>query len=104
MFFVLYPLGISSEMWLVYSSIPTASKLNPLYGYVLWAILGIYIPGENPFRVHRLLKPKRRICKRALIGFAPLRLIVRALGSYVLYTHMMAQRRRIMRGKQRARD
>jgi hypothetical protein len=25
-------------------------------------------------------------------------------GSYVLYTHMMAQRRRVLRGKQRARD
>jgi hypothetical protein len=55
LFFILYPIGISSEMWLVYSSIPAASKQNPLYGYGLWAILGIYVPGESacpPCGVH----------------------------------------------------
>ncbi|KAF2666559.1 PTPLA-domain-containing protein [Microthyrium microscopicum] len=69
LFFVLYPLGIGSEVWLVFKSIPAASKQNPLLGYALMAIMGIYVPG-----------------------------------SYVLYTHMMAQRRRVMRGKQRAKE
>ncbi|KAF2396778.1 PTPLA-domain-containing protein [Trichodelitschia bisporula] len=68
-FFVLYPLGISSEVWLVYQAIPSAMKLSPLFGYGLWAVLAVYVPG-----------------------------------SYVLYSHMMTQRRRIMRGKQRARE
>ena len=66
-FFVLYPLGISCECWLVYKSLPMADTLAEWYGWALRAALAIYVPG-----------------------------------SYVLFTHMMAQRRRIMRGKQRA--
>lgn len=66
-FYVLYPLGISCECWLVYSAIEPAGNLNPLIAYGLWAVLAIYVPG-----------------------------------SYILYTHMMAQRRRVMRGKKRA--
>jgi very-long-chain (3R)-3-hydroxyacyl-CoA dehydratase len=44
-FYVLYPLGISSEMWLVYKAITPAAQLNPNFGYALWAILAIYVPG-----------------------------------------------------------
>jgi very-long-chain (3R)-3-hydroxyacyl-CoA dehydratase len=46
LFFVLYPLGISSEAWLVYKSVPHASKQDPRLGYLLYAILGIYVPGK----------------------------------------------------------
>ncbi|KAF1989975.1 PTPLA-domain-containing protein, partial [Aulographum hederae CBS 113979] len=66
-FFILYPLGISSECWLIYKASEPASKLNPLYAYACYAVLAVYVPG-----------------------------------SYILYTHMMAQRRRIMRGKAKA--
>lgn len=45
-FFVLYPLGISSECGLVYKSIAPAESWNVAYGYVLKAILLVYIPGE----------------------------------------------------------
>jgi len=45
-FFILYPLGISSECWLVYSSIAPAKRLNAAYEYVLKAILFVYIPGR----------------------------------------------------------
>ncbi|RFU28841.1 hypothetical protein B7463_g7486, partial [Scytalidium lignicola] len=65
-FFVLYPLGISSECWMIYKAIKPASKLREEYAWALYAILAIYIPG-----------------------------------SYILYTHMMAQRRKVMRGKRR---
>lgn len=47
-FYVLYPLGISSEMWLVHKSIDPASKRNPLFRYILWAVLAIYVPGMTP--------------------------------------------------------
>jgi very-long-chain (3R)-3-hydroxyacyl-CoA dehydratase len=46
LFFVLYPLGISSEMALVYKSIPEASKRDEKLGWVGYAILGIYFPGK----------------------------------------------------------
>ncbi len=63
-FFVLYPMGISSECWLVYSAIAPAGRH---YGkelvWALWAILAIYVPG-----------------------------------AYVLYTHMMAQRKKVLKG------
>ncbi|KAH9828182.1 PTPLA-domain-containing protein [Teratosphaeria destructans] len=61
-FFVLYPLGISSECWLVYLSIAPARSWNAAYEWVLKAILFVYVPG-----------------------------------SYVLFTHMMAQRRKVLR-------
>ena len=61
-FLVLYPLGISSECWLVYRAIPLASQRNEGLGYALWAILAIYVPG-----------------------------------SYILFSHMLTQRRKIAR-------
>jgi Protein tyrosine phosphatase-like protein, PTPLA len=51
LFFVLYPLGISSEMYEVYSAIPHAMKKNPLIGYILYTVLGVYFPGELTFYV-----------------------------------------------------
>ena len=46
-FFVLYPIGISSECWLMYKAIDPAESWNKAYGYVIKAILFIYIPGEQ---------------------------------------------------------
>jgi len=64
-FFILYPLGIGSECWLVYKAIPLATQIADYWAYVLYAILAVYVPGSN-----------------------------------ILYKHMMAQRRKVMRGKQ----
>lgn len=61
-FLVLYPMGIASECWLVYSAIPAAAKVREEFSWGLWAILAIYVPG-----------------------------------SYVLFSHMLRQRRRIGR-------
>jgi hypothetical protein len=63
-FFVLYPLGISSECWLVWKAIEPAKSYNEAWQWVLRAILFIYVPG-----------------------------------AYILYSHMMAQRRKVLRGK-----
>ncbi|KAI4738876.1 PTPLA-domain-containing protein [Aureobasidium sp. EXF-12298] len=62
-FFVLYPLGISSECWLVWKAASGPAKEYTGVREGLIAILLIYIPG-----------------------------------SYILFTHMMAQRRKVMRG------
>ncbi|PTD09848.1 putative very-long-chain (3R)-3-hydroxyacyl-CoA dehydratase [Fusarium culmorum] len=61
-FFVLYPVGIFSECWLIWLATAPAGHLNELYKFALQAILAIYVPG-----------------------------------SYVLYSHMMTQRRKVMR-------
>ncbi|PNS19197.1 hypothetical protein CAC42_2374 [Sphaceloma murrayae] len=63
-FFILYPIGISSECWMIILSIGPAYAGNPLVAYLFLAVLTLYIPG-----------------------------------SYILYTHMMAQRRKVMKGK-----
>ena len=63
-FIVLYPLGISSECWLIYLAIKPANEISELWGYFYWSMLALYVPG-----------------------------------SYVLYTYMMKQRRKAMRGK-----
>lgn len=44
-FYVLYPIGISSECWLIYLT-STICKKASLYQYFLWAVLAIYIPGK----------------------------------------------------------
>lgn len=80
-FFVLYPMGISSECWLIYKAIEPARRLRQEYAWALQMILLIYIPGK-----HR--EVGATCCANPTAG------------SYILFTHMMAQRRKIMRGKQ----
>lgn len=65
-FFVLYPIGISSECLLMYLALEPAQDGNTGYDWLLKLVLAIYVPG-----------------------------------SYILYTHMMAQRRKIMKGKRK---
>lgn len=62
MFYVLYPVGISSEAVLVWKASEAAGEP---WKWVGWGLLGIYVPG-----------------------------------SYVLYTYMIAQRKKVMKGKQ----
>ncbi|KAL8995595.1 MAG: hypothetical protein Q9169_004706 [Polycauliona sp. 2 TL-2023] len=62
MFYVLYPVGITSEAVLVWRASEAAGEP---WKFVGWGVLGLYIPG-----------------------------------SYVLYTYMIAQRRKVMKGKQ----
>ena len=66
LFFVLYPVGIACEVWMVYHSLPMAETLHTYYAWFLRGALLVYVPG-----------------------------------SYIMFTHMMGQRRRIMRGKQK---
>ncbi|KAG5962925.1 hypothetical protein E4U58_003717 [Claviceps cyperi] len=62
-FYVLYPLGITSECMLVYGATGPAGQSSGWIGEgVLYAILAIYVPG-----------------------------------SYILFTHMMKQRRKVLR-------
>ncbi|PSK42977.1 hypothetical protein B9Z65_6931 [Elsinoe australis] len=68
-FFVLYPIGISSECWMIINAIGPAYAGNPLVAYLFIAVLIIYVPG-----------------------------------SYILYSHMMAQRRKVMRGQSAAKS
>lgn len=46
-FFVLYPMGISSECALIYLATEPAGNLDELYKWALYAILAIYVPGES---------------------------------------------------------
>jgi hypothetical protein len=46
-FYVLYPLGISSECWLIYKAIEPAKALRQEYAWLLQLILFIYIPGKS---------------------------------------------------------
>lgn len=61
-FYILYPIGISSECALIWKAIEPAGELNTMYPWALYGILAIYVPG-----------------------------------SFMLFTHMMSQRRKIMR-------
>jgi very-long-chain (3R)-3-hydroxyacyl-CoA dehydratase len=45
-FFLLYPMGISSECWLVWLSKEPGKKWNPAYEWFVWAVLAIYVPGK----------------------------------------------------------
>ncbi|ESZ98355.1 hypothetical protein SBOR_1233 [Sclerotinia borealis F-4128] len=67
-FFALYPLGISSECWLIYKSIePARNAYGQVYAWALQSILLIYVPG-----------------------------------SYILFTHMVKQRSKVLRAQREA--
>lgn len=46
-FFVLYPLGVFSELMMVYQALPYAKLIDPLYYYGLIAVALIYAPGKS---------------------------------------------------------
>lgn len=60
LFFILYPLGAGSECWLVYLAIPAAEKISPYLSYGFWAILAIYVPGNDG---HPQLADQRRLLR-----------------------------------------
>ncbi|KAK8933034.1 hypothetical protein H634G_07275 [Metarhizium anisopliae BRIP 53293] len=62
MFYILYPMGITSECMLVYAATGPAAERSSFAPWALYAILAIYVPG-----------------------------------SYVLFTHMMKQRSKVLR-------
>ncbi len=45
-FYVLYPMGISSECYLIWKAVEPAKELRQEYAWALQAILAIYVPGE----------------------------------------------------------
>ncbi|KAF1957826.1 PTPLA-domain-containing protein [Byssothecium circinans] len=63
-FFVLYPLGVASECWLIYRAIPPASKLDERFGYGLWAILATYVPGFYTLFTH-MLRQRSKVLRAA---------------------------------------
>ncbi|KAI9667353.1 MAG: hypothetical protein M1821_000168 [Bathelium mastoideum] len=71
LFFVLYPMGIQGETWLV----------------------GRVAGGVDPRREGAWARWVKWGCWGALLVYVP--------GAYILYTHMMAQRRKVMKGKAR---
>lgn len=85
-FFALYPLGIGSECWLIWRSLgPAAVRFGVLGWWGLVVVLGVYVPGESSCLV---------VVRRA----GSMLMVWLVSGSYVLFTHMMAQRRKVMRG------
>lgn len=104
-FFVLYPTGISSECWLVWRATgPAGEQYGNLAKWGLYAILAIYVPGKSSPLFREVREGGRGEEGRMSLGLEAYLLTALVAGSYILYSHMMAQRRRIIRGKQRARD
>ncbi|KAI1384471.1 PTPLA-domain-containing protein [Hypoxylon trugodes] len=63
-FFILYPIGISSEAYLIWRAVePAKTAVSPLYSTVLFGYVALVYPPS----------------------------------AYILYTHMMAQRRKVMK-------
>lgn len=56
-FFVLYPMGISSECWLVWKAIEPAKSWNMAYEWVLRLVLFVYVPGELGFSTFQIGGP-----------------------------------------------
>lgn len=48
-FFVLYPLGISSECWLVWLATGPARRYGQVWEWALWVVLAVYVPGKLCF-------------------------------------------------------
>ncbi|KAG5439433.1 hypothetical protein PCANB_002007 [Pneumocystis canis] len=54
LFFILYPLGTSSEVWLIWKLLLHISNTHPTYSFILKAILIIYIPGFYIMYTHMI--------------------------------------------------
>lgn len=84
-FYVLYPLGITSECMLIYGATIPASQRSGTEANILYGILAIYVPG--------MLGPTGSIDRFA----EECSVLTIFVGSYILFTHMMKQRRKVMR-------
>jgi very-long-chain (3R)-3-hydroxyacyl-CoA dehydratase len=82
-FYLLYPMGITSECMLIYAATGPAAQRGSIEPLVLYAILAIYVPGK--------------FCPEEWDFMCGRRLRLMVLGSYVLFTHMMKQRGKVMR-------
>ncbi|KAK1979963.1 tyrosine phosphatase-like protein [Colletotrichum cereale] len=82
-FFVLYPIGITSECALIYYAAEPAKQLGEVFPYVSYAILAVYVPGKIPSGPY--------------LPFAAEGKRLTWTGSYILYTYMMKQRSKVMR-------
>lgn len=84
-FLILYPLGVFSEMTMVYQALPFAKAIDPLYYYGLIAVALIYIPGKQKQQTNKN-KKKKEFNTHQMIGFP------------VLFSHMLVQRKKYARG------
>lgn len=83
-FLVLYPVGISSELAMsLQALLGPASSLAPWYPYAILAVMLTYIPGKCALPV---CEADWRESVANMDG----------LGSFILYTHMLKQRRRYL--------
>ncbi|KAF7585232.1 hypothetical protein BBP40_011612 [Aspergillus hancockii] len=64
-FYVLYPLGITSECVMVVTALKPAAEFSPLYRWFLIAVLGIYVPGSYILYTHMIAQRKKALKKRA---------------------------------------
>lgn len=76
-FYVLYPIGITSECTLAVKALAGAQELHPLYYWFIVAVLLIYVPGM-------LALVLKYVFGLFTNWFC--------LGSYVMYTHMIKQK------------
>ncbi|KAI9480483.1 MAG: tyrosine phosphatase-like protein [Benjaminiella poitrasii] len=58
-FLVLYPVGVASELVMVYQALPYANALSPLYFYALIAVALVYIPGFPVLFSHMLVQRRK---------------------------------------------
>jgi very-long-chain (3R)-3-hydroxyacyl-CoA dehydratase len=76
LFYVLYPIGIAAEWWLMYRAVGPVGEVSPLLPPVFYFLLALYVPGEF-------------VCDcwyRKLI----------CLGAYYMFSHMVRQRRKVL--------
>lgn len=64
LFYVLYPVGVASEMTIVYMSLPEARKLSPYYLWLLTAILFTYPPGLYSLYTYMIKQRRKVLAKR----------------------------------------
>ena len=61
LFFVLYPVGILSEMRMVHLAIRPAEKVDGRLAWMLWGVLAVYVPGMYDFSYFIEMLLSRRV-------------------------------------------
>lgn len=47
MFYILYPIGIGAEWWLMYRAIGPGGEINSLIPPFFYFLLALYVPGKS---------------------------------------------------------
>jgi hypothetical protein len=100
MFYILYPLGIGAEWWLMYLAIEPLSHISSFLPPNFYFLLALYGPGTSQLISSHLISPLPWSSISISIVIQTDRdgtsTNIATAGAYKMFTHMVKQRRKVL--------